>query len=177
VARPAERARRRHRPDDIRVLFIGESPPAGGTFFYFAKSNLYSATREAFEAAIPALRREDDFLDAFQRLGCYVEDLSPVPVNHLRLDDPVQRAERRRLRREGIKPLARRMKRWSPRVIVPVVLDMVRTGDIADMVRLAGHEAVTRLDLPFPGRHRDRYVDELTPAVASWRRRRILRPL
>jgi hypothetical protein len=59
------------------VLFIGESPPARETFFYFANSNLYSATREAFEAAIPALRGEDDFLGAFQGLGCYVEDRYP----------------------------------------------------------------------------------------------------
>lgn len=71
----AERRRRRYKPDDIRVLFIGESPPAGGTFFYYANSNLYDATRAAFEAALPALRKESDFLDAFKRLGCYVEDL------------------------------------------------------------------------------------------------------
>jgi hypothetical protein len=69
------------------VLFLGESPPAGGTFFYYANSKLYDATREAFEAGIPALRRTDDFLDAFKRLGCYLEDLSPVPVNHLDLKD------------------------------------------------------------------------------------------
>jgi hypothetical protein len=35
------------------------------------------------DAAVPELDREDDFLDAFKRLGCYLEDLFPVPVNHL----------------------------------------------------------------------------------------------
>jgi hypothetical protein len=175
----AERTRRRYKPDasDIRVLFIGESPPAGGTFFYYGNSKLYLATREAFERAIPALRREDDFLDAFERLGCYLEDLSLVPVNHLDLKDREQRRERRALRAEGIKPLARRMRPWSPRVVAPVVLDMVKTGDIAETLRLAGRADAERADLPFPGRHHDRYVTELTEHVRSWRRRRILMPL
>jgi hypothetical protein len=174
---PAERTRRGYRPDEVRVLFIGESPPAGGTFFYYANSKLYDATREAFEAAIPALRRADDFLEAFKRLGCYLEDLSPVPVNHLDLKDREQRRQRRALRAEGIKPLARRMRLRPPLVVAPVVLDMVNTGDIAETLRLAGHADVERADLPFPRRHRDRYVDELTAHVRAWRRRRILLPL
>jgi hypothetical protein len=174
---PAERTRRDYRPNEVRVLFIGESPPAGGTFFHYANSKLYDATREAFEAAIPALRRADDFLEAFKRLGCYVEDLSPVPVNHLDLKDRKQRRQRRALRAEGIKPLARRMRLRPPPVVAPVVLDMVNTGDIAETLRLAGHVDVERADLPFPGRHRDRYVNELTAHVRAWRRRRILLPL
>jgi hypothetical protein len=36
--------RGRYRPDVIRVLLVGESPPAGGTFFYAANYNLYRAT-------------------------------------------------------------------------------------------------------------------------------------
>ena len=153
------------------------SPPAGGTFFYYANSKLYEATREAFEAAIPGLRREGAFLDAFKRLGCYLEDLSPVPVNHLDLRDAEQRRSRRALRAEGIKPLARRMRLWSLLVVAPVVLDMVKTGDITETLRVAGHADVERADLPFPGRHRERYVNELTTHVRAWRRRRILLPL
>jgi len=29
-----DKLRLRYRPDKISVLFVGESPPAGGTFFY-----------------------------------------------------------------------------------------------------------------------------------------------
>jgi hypothetical protein len=173
----AERSRRQFWPDKLRVLFIGESPPAGGTFFYYANSRLYDATTEAFLAAIPALRREDDFLDAFKRMGCYLEDLSPVAVNHLDLGDRTQRRERRELRWRGIEPLARRMRPWSPRVIAVVMKDMVRTGDIQKTLRLAGHTDIERVDLPFPGRHHDQYVEELTDHVRTWRRRRILLPL
>jgi hypothetical protein len=164
-------------PDEVRVLFIGESPPAGGTFFYYANSNVYDATRDTFEAGIPGLRRTEDILDAFMRLGCYLEDLSPVPVNHLDLSDREQRRQRRALRAEGIRPLARRMRLWSPLVVAPVVLDMVKTGDITEALCLAGHADVERADLPFPGRHRDRYVDELTAHVRAWRWRGILLPL
>jgi hypothetical protein len=35
------------------------------------------------DAAVPELDRDEDFVDACKRLGCYLEDLSPVPVNHL----------------------------------------------------------------------------------------------
>jgi hypothetical protein len=167
----AERLRRRYKPTDIRVLFIGESPPSGGTFFYYANSNLYNATREAFETAIPALRTEPDFLDAFQRLGCYVEDLCEEPVNHLDLRDP----GRVQARATGIRPLARRMKRWSPQVVA-VVMKAI-TGDAREALAVSGHADVERVELPFPARHYHQYVDQLTPHVRSWQRRHILLPL
>lgn len=163
-----ERLRRRYKPDDVRVLFVGESPPAGGTFLYRSNSKLYDATREAFERAIPRLAREDDFLSAFGRLGCYVDDLALYPVNHLDLKAP----ERLQARAAGVKPLARRIKPLRPRVAVVVMKAIV--NDVRDALELADHGAVKREDLPFPGRHRDRYVEELAELVASWCRRRIL---
>jgi len=162
-----ERLRRRYRPDDVRVLFVGESPPAGGTFFYRANSKLFDATREAFEAAMPRLRREDDFRVAFQRLGCYLDDLCLVPVNHLEMRDPKRLAEREL----GVAPLARRMKKLDPDLVCVVMKDI--NGDIARARRRAGldvdHEA-----LPFPGRHRPQYVDGLTRLVKRWRRSGLL---
>jgi hypothetical protein len=70
----AELIRKRYLTKEVRVLFVGESPPAGGTFFYAANSNLYFATEEAFVAALPALEGKD-FLEEFRRLGCYLDDL------------------------------------------------------------------------------------------------------
>lgn len=59
-----QQAREDYLPDAVQVLFIGESPPAGGTFFYRANSGLYRATREAFAAGgFPAT--DGDFLRAF----------------------------------------------------------------------------------------------------------------
>lgn len=167
----AERTRRRFTPTEVRVLFIGESPPAGGTFFYYANSNLYKATRSAFEAAIPALRDEPDFLNAFTRLGCYVEDLCEQAVNHLDLRDPT----RLHARAEGVRPLARRIQGWSPRAIVVVMKAIA--DDAAAALTAAGLDAVDREELPFPARHYDQYVRRLTSLVRSWHRQPILLPL
>jgi hypothetical protein len=52
-----ERLRLRYRPVLIRLLFIGESPPASGRFFYRQDSGLYRAIRDAF-------RRQDTILFA-----------------------------------------------------------------------------------------------------------------
>jgi hypothetical protein len=69
-------------PDDVRLLFLGESPPAGGTFFYLANSKLCEATKEAFRSALPDQVRGPNFLVRFAELGCYLDDLCLEPVNH-----------------------------------------------------------------------------------------------
>jgi hypothetical protein len=76
--------RKLFRPPKVNVLFIGESPPAGGTFFYQADSRLYQRTRAAFGRAFGRSMPEGaEFLREFQRLGCYLEDLCAEPVNRL----------------------------------------------------------------------------------------------
>jgi hypothetical protein len=164
----AERQRRRFRPDDVRVLLVGESPPAGGTFFYDANSKLYRSTKAAFELAIPGLRREPDFLAAFQRLGCYVDDLALHPVNQLPKD------EREAACLDGIPPLARRIKECGPGEIAIVIIRIERP--VRDAMRLAGMDPMLLKKLPFPGRpeHTERYQSELAGLVRTWRRRRIL---
>jgi len=71
-----EEIRRRYDPrkqgKEIKVLFIGESPPSK-TFFYCADSNLYFATKEAFEVAYN--KPIANFLNCFKHLGCYLIDL------------------------------------------------------------------------------------------------------
>lgn len=52
------------------MLFVGESPPAGGTFVYAANSNLYRATKDAFQQGVLDLLT-GDFLDDFAALGCF----------------------------------------------------------------------------------------------------------
>ena len=162
-----ETRRRRYLPDELRVLFIGESPPSGPTFFYDANSILHHATRDAFVAADARLASLE-FLTAFQRMGCYLDDLSHAPINTL--DKPNKRAAR-----DAAAPgLARRLRRLSPRVIVIVVIDIQRP--VTTALRRAGLDATPVELLPFPNAwHRRRYVDELAALVAQWRRRRILR--
>ena len=169
MARPyaVERAaslRKQYLPKEVRVLFVGESPPSGGTFFYAANSNLYFATKEAFIAAIPDLQWRD-FLDQFRRMGCYLDDLCLEPVNHLDARDPVRVAARA----EGQERLAEHIRVWRPKAIVVVMVAIA--GNVARAARDGGQENVPRQVLPFPGRkaHRDRYVAELTTLVAAHR--------
>lgn len=166
--RARERTRRAYAPDDLRVLFIGESPPTGGTFFYDANSALYFATCEAFIAAIPALKRRRDFLGAFQQLGCYLDDLSLRPI------DKLPTREKLRARDAAVPALARRLTGLTPRLVVVVVKGIRPQVDAA--LDRAGLGAVPFGALPFPGRwHRADYVAELTTLVRGWRRRRLLR--
>src|SRR4051812_24859212 len=77
-----ERLRRRFRPAKVRVLFVGESPPASGRFFYRGDSGLYRAMREAFATLDPSLG-DTNFLQAFQERGFYLVDLCAGPVDDL----------------------------------------------------------------------------------------------
>jgi hypothetical protein len=80
--RERENLRRQYRPHKVRILFIGEAPPASGRFFYQADSGLYRAVRDTFIAAFPSLQK-DEFLEAFRDLGCYLVDLCGQPVDQL----------------------------------------------------------------------------------------------
>ena len=51
----------RDSPSSLQLLFIGESPPASGRFFYRGDSGLYRAMRDAFHAVVP-LSTDDNFL-------------------------------------------------------------------------------------------------------------------
>jgi hypothetical protein len=168
-----EQVRQRFRPEEVGVLFVGESPPAGGTFFYQANSNLYEATKAAFGAA--GLPPGKNFLERFKALGCYLDDLCLEPVNHLKLDNPLARKKRLALRVQGRAPLADRMRKQPPRAIIVVmkgIEDDVRAAAVA-----AGLEDVPVHALPFPARreHRDRYVLDLEAILRSLKSTGVLR--
>lgn len=108
-----EELRARYKPAPVRVLFVGESPPVGGTFFYAGDSKLFFATKTAFERALGNLP-DADFREAFRSLGCYLDDLCLRPVNHLKLTSPEQKRERLAERRAGEAALAERMRELNP---------------------------------------------------------------
>src|SRR5215468_8486703 len=80
--RQREALRESFRPERIRLLFIGEAPPASGRFFYSRNSGLYRAMREAFAAIDPRIN-DENFLSVFEASGCYLTDLCPKPVDQL----------------------------------------------------------------------------------------------
>jgi len=144
-----ERLRRRYRPARVRILFVGEAPPASGRFFYQADSGLYRAVREAFVEAFPHVAT-GDFLKGFQAMGCYLVDLCGKPVDRM-----VPR-QRKRICLDGEARLARRLKHLRPKIVITVVRSI--SGNVKRSERRAGWLG-EHIELPYPGRwHRYRRV-------------------
>lgn len=75
-----EKLRDQYKPDNVDVLFVGESRPQGGTFFYQGNSALYRETKKAFDEFL----NEDVFtLNKFQNWKCWLYDICEDPVNGL----------------------------------------------------------------------------------------------
>lgn len=155
-----EAARVRYEPGDVRVLFIGESRPAGGTFFYFANSILYEATREAFAQALPEAP-QDDFLDAFRGAGCYLEDLCSEPVNRMATTD------RQAARSRSVPELAARLDGLEPDLVIIVMKAIAM--DVERALARAGLDGTPTRTVPFPRRERrGKYVEEVAGHLARW---------
>ena len=160
--RRQERLRLQFRPARVELLFVGESPPASGRFFYQGDSGLYRAMRDALLIADPSMSAVS-FLDAFQASGCYLIDLCREPVNH--------RDRRSRhaacLAREPSLSLA--IRRLRPSKIVTVVRSIE-----ANVARAAFRAGWTGpfLHLPYPGRwshYKDRFVQDLVKSITQHR--------
>ncbi len=158
VAMARERLRRRYRPARVRILFVGESPPASGRFFYQADSGLYRAVRQTFLAAFPGLKATD-FLESFRKLDCYLIDLCGRPVD--RLTTKLRKLACDRAETQ----LGATIRRFNPEVIVAVVRSIAPNVERARArVKWKG----THLELPYPGRwksHRDEFERALVPVL------------
>lgn len=82
-----ESIRQSYKPDTISLMLVGESPPANGKFFY-VKSTMTTFTARAFEMS-HKLTDNREFLEYFKSCGCYLDDLSHTPVDHLPLKNRV----------------------------------------------------------------------------------------
>jgi hypothetical protein len=169
----SEELRQKYRPEEVRVLFVGESPPAGGTFFYAGNSNLAKYTRDAFCNAYSISSMEmSHFLHAFKATWCYLDDLCLEPVNHLKPDDPRRIAARS----SGIGPLSKRLTPMSSqlRAIIPVMVCIRRY--VISAAEAAGLSKLVKPALPFPvpNRHDARYVAELSRLITELREASIL---
>lgn len=110
-----EEQRRSFRPANVRVLFVGESAPAGPTFFYDGNSNLYRHMRVAIdEVTGTADASPVEFLDRFRELGFYLDDLCLEPVNSL------PRSERKARCIAAEETLAQRIAEYAPEVVVAI---------------------------------------------------------
>jgi hypothetical protein len=151
-----EAVRRSYRPTATRILFIGESPPASGRFFYCRDSGLYRAMLELFQTADPRIS-SDTFLEKFKECGCYLIDLCDEPV------DKLPAAERRQAHVEGERTLSTRISRMNPEVIISLARSIRSNIDTA-ITTSAWQGAI--VDVPYPGRwihHRRKFIASLLP--------------
>jgi hypothetical protein len=153
-----ERLRRRYRPERIRLLFIGESPPASGRFFYRQDSGLYRAIRDAFRMVDPSIT-DDTFLEIFQGSGCYLIDACATPVDHL------DARSRRAACLAGEPALTRKIRQLEPAAMVTLVKSI--RANVRRVAAQAGRSGPI-LELPYPGRwasHRKIFLERLVPLV------------
>ncbi len=162
-----EELRQSFRPAAVKILFVGESVPASGKFFYAQDSILFSATRESFLNVFPSMRPAT-FLGAFRDMGCYLEDLCPLAVNNL--DD----LSRTTARIRSLPGFTERFTRLSPAIVIAVM------REIAPYVQQAMDSARSEAPLytlPFPrSEHRTKYVAELTKLLRAFCASDILAP-
>ena len=118
-----EELRKSFYPECITTLFVGESAPDSGKFFYSGDSSLFYAMKRAFG-------NRETFLEDFKKKGFYLDDLVRTPINKL------ERRERSRRRQQAVPELAKRLAEYKPKAVVVVmraILPMVRQA-----MRMAG---------------------------------------
>ena len=137
-----EALRQRYRPNRIDTLLVGESRPAGGTFFYVANSNLYYATHEAFQLGLGPMPNGEAFLDLLRERGVWLYDLADAPVDRMR------GRPRRDAVRARASELVALLRESRPRLVIAVKKDLAATVrqaiEDADLDRNRLHV------LPFP---------------------------
>jgi hypothetical protein len=142
------------------MLFVGESPPASGRFFYHRDSGLYRAMRAAF-IAVDQTINDENFLKRFQDAGCYLVDLCGSPVDHL---DPA-------LRRGACDAAGPRLAKTIAELNPDCLITLVRS--IEGVVKTAASRAAWEgnlLHLPYPGRwirHRKLFTEMLLPEIGK----------
>ncbi len=166
--RATEEIRLSYKPEQIKILFVGESAPVAGTFFYKADS-LCGYTQKAFAQVFEdaGAKVGYDFLDYFKGKGCYLEDLCLIPVNDM------SQMERKLCWKRGVPQLAGRLAEYKPDVVITILLG------IKDYVEEACVKAkldnVKRFAIPFAGNgNQGRYVDELVKILRELSSKRII---
>lgn len=151
--------REQFRPDRVTLLFVGESPPASGKFFYDG-GPMTRFTAKAFEAAQGLKFSPTDqkqFLTHFKQCGCFLDDICRSPINDLPVD------ERARRLAESVAGFARRLSKFDPKAIV------VALQKIEIHVRIAAAQAKLRVPIhvvPFAGHgHQGEYINRLTKII------------
>jgi hypothetical protein len=151
-----EATRTRFRPERIMTLFVGESAPASGDFFYYGNNAMLSHMRNAVQLA---LGNSKDFLATFKAYGWYLDDLVLEPV------DKLSPAQRKLKCLDAQASLANRIAEYQPLAIVTLLL---RVRDVVEAASIAANCSAPRFAVPFPGMsNQRRFKDEMAKIIPA----------
>jgi hypothetical protein len=165
-----ERLRSSFRPDNVRLLLVGESAPSNGTFFYDDRNfvDLRSHIMKAFSNALgTSFAKDAEFLRFFKDAGCYLDDLCLTPVN----DMDINSKERSQSHKQAVNGLAERMRDYSPEIIF-VMMKGIKEH-VGDARRQAGLQAIPLYSAPFPAfnqKNINGFVSELENVLTGLKR-------
>jgi hypothetical protein len=134
-----ETIRKRFLPVRITTLFVGESAPHSGDFFYCGNTAMWSHMKRAVELAFG---KSDDFLKSFQAYGWYLDDLVLEPVNHLPKSQRIAKCL------DAQNSLANRIAFYQPEAIVSL---LKRIDPFVNAAAILAGSNATRYGVPFPG--------------------------
>lgn len=137
-----EPLRASYRPTKIKVLFVGESAPAGGDFFYKGTGQVH---REFQRVLSPIIGAKPSFLGAFMAAGMYLDDLVLEPVNRL------PRSEKKAMRTSNVPSLAGRIREYQPLAVIAFMKAIRRP--VEDAVAASGCGCAVHT-VSFPGNGR-----------------------
>lgn len=145
-----EEIRRRYRPKKINTLFVGESAPASGNFFYLGDTQMARYMSRAFSDP-------PDFLSWFKDQGYYLDDLVLKPINHWTA------AQRRDAHRSSTTSLSQRIRDYSPLAIVTVLIKI--DASVREAIRGAQWDG-QYFAVPFPGNGQQRrFLNEMASII------------
>jgi hypothetical protein len=133
-----ETTRARFRPERITTLFVGESAPVSGDFFYFGNTALQCHMQRAVE---DGFGEGGNFFERFKAYGWYLDDLVLTPVNQLAKADRIAQCQAA----QG--SLATRIAEYRPLAIVSLLIS-IKT--IVDAAAVQAGSTAQRFAVPFP---------------------------
>ena len=132
-----EATRARFRPERVMTLFVAESAPDSGKFFYFGNNPMLTDMQRAIEHS---LGEGGDILARFKAMGWYLDDLSLAPVNNL------PKRARVAICRDAEPSLTARIAEYRPLAIVALLKRIEKNVNAAAIA--AGSDA-PRFAVPF----------------------------
>ena len=137
-----EEIRNRYCPKKITILFVGESAPSENRFFYLRNTILYCAFFMAFRRVYGV--KEDEFLEYFQKLGCFLYDLLPCGKKWSGKKKVASKKEKKQARADFREFIEER----RPKMVVTIMKRI--SGVVESEIKKTNINTVFRNNLKFP---------------------------